>query len=437
MAWGWAVNGFASVVGSALATVLSMTFGFDWVLFLGLACYVLAVAAWFRLSRGLRALLMRPGCPALRGPERSAIREVLANRLDVVAVGIVDEGSVIVGVVLGPNPWLVEDLSPGVDRRLEERSYGGSVRRGEGEVRFAESLPARCRADPEIGHRSDAEADDIPEVHHPHTSDRGQDDVVERSAGVEVRTLDGHVVEHALIVPHRRPGSRWTRSADPAFPGRAGSRWGRDLLEMALNAILRSRSDNAENRVGGVAAMAVQGPGIEPLPLSVDDEVLDDLVDRVRRTRWTDSVIGAGWAHGTNIDYLRELADFWVEGFDWRSQERMLNDRLPGWSAEIAGRRIHFARCPGVGPDPLPLVLLHGWPGSFAEMSKVAPLLADPARSGWRPSRRLRCDRALVAWSRALGTSASTGLRCRPVRRCGPCPDDRCRRCLPVWRTGR
>jgi FtsH-binding integral membrane protein len=53
VAWGWAVNGFASVVGSALATILSMTFGFDWVLFFGLACYVLAVGAWFRLSRGI------------------------------------------------------------------------------------------------------------------------------------------------------------------------------------------------------------------------------------------------------------------------------------------------------------------------------------------------------------------------------------------------
>jgi MFS family permease len=54
VAWGWAVNGFASVVGSALATILAMTFGFDWVLFLGLLCYVLAVGAWFRLSSGVR-----------------------------------------------------------------------------------------------------------------------------------------------------------------------------------------------------------------------------------------------------------------------------------------------------------------------------------------------------------------------------------------------
>jgi hypothetical protein len=53
VAWGWAVNGFATVVGSALATILAMTFGFEWVLFLGLICYALAVAAWFRLSRGV------------------------------------------------------------------------------------------------------------------------------------------------------------------------------------------------------------------------------------------------------------------------------------------------------------------------------------------------------------------------------------------------
>jgi pimeloyl-ACP methyl ester carboxylesterase len=132
--------------------------------------------------------------------------------------------------------------------------------------------------------------------------------------------------------------------------------------------------------------MAVQGPGAKPLPLSVDDEVLDDLFDRIRRTRWTDSVAGAGWSYGTGIDYLRELADFWVNGFDWRLEERILNDRLPGWGAQIDGRWVHFARCPGVGPDPLPLVLLHGWPGSFAEMTKIAPLLADPARFGGNPA---------------------------------------------------
>jgi pimeloyl-ACP methyl ester carboxylesterase len=131
--------------------------------------------------------------------------------------------------------------------------------------------------------------------------------------------------------------------------------------------------------------MPEQGREPQTFPLAVDDEVLDDLFDRVRRTRWTDSVAGSGWSHGTSIEYLRELADYWVNGFDWRLQERLVNEALPGWATELEGRRVHYARCEGVGPAPLPLVLLHGWPGSFVEMATIAPLLADPARYGGDP----------------------------------------------------
>ena len=95
--------------------------------------------------------------------------------------------------------------------------------------------------------------------------------------------------------------------------------------------------------------MAYQGRQPQPFPMAVDAEVLDDLYQRVRRTRWTDSVAGAGWSHGTSIGYLRELASYWVDGFDWRLQERLINDRLPGWKVDVCRRRMHYARCPGVG----------------------------------------------------------------------------------------
>ncbi|HVM64583.1 MAG TPA: epoxide hydrolase, partial [Acidimicrobiales bacterium] len=120
----------------------------------------------------------------------------------------------------------------------------------------------------------------------------------------------------------------------------------------------------------------------EPFGLAVADELLDDLADRVRRTRWTDAIPGSGWMFGADAGYLRKLADYWVDGFDWRAQERLLNARLPGYITELDGRRLHFAHVPGEGPRPMPLVLLHGWPGSFAEMYKVAPLLAGPAAHG-------------------------------------------------------
>jgi pimeloyl-ACP methyl ester carboxylesterase len=125
---------------------------------------------------------------------------------------------------------------------------------------------------------------------------------------------------------------------------------------------------------------------ITPAPVTVADDVLIDLFDRVRRTRWSDTIAGVGWAHGTDADYLRELAAYWADGFDWRAQERALNTRLPSWSAHIDGRRLHFASCPGRGPAPMPLVLLHGWPGSFVEMTKIGPMLADPASHGGDPA---------------------------------------------------
>jgi pimeloyl-ACP methyl ester carboxylesterase len=120
----------------------------------------------------------------------------------------------------------------------------------------------------------------------------------------------------------------------------------------------------------------------ERFPVAVPETVLDDLVERVCRTRWPDEIAGAGWDYGVDAGYLRALADYWADGFDWRVQERMLNHELPGMAATVCGRRLHFAHREGRGPAPLPLVLLHGWPGSFAEMYKIAGRLADPGAHG-------------------------------------------------------
>jgi len=124
---------------------------------------------------------------------------------------------------------------------------------------------------------------------------------------------------------------------------------------------------------------------LEPFPVNIADDVLDDLMERVRHTRWTDAIPGSGWGYGADVDYLRSLAAYWVDGFDWRAQEAALNARLPGFCTTVEGRRVHLALVPGKGPHPVPLVLLHGWPGSFAEMAKVAPMLADPAAFGGDP----------------------------------------------------
>src|SRR5262245_44705250 len=119
-----------------------------------------------------------------------------------------------------------------------------------------------------------------------------------------------------------------------------------------------------------------------PYVIHVDDAAIDDLRRRIQRTRWPSAVAGEGWSLGSDVDYIRELASYWIDSYDWRAHERALNERLPGFTTTVGGRTLHYAHLVGHGPAPLPLVLLHGWPGSIVEMSKVAPALADPGAHG-------------------------------------------------------
>ena len=123
----------------------------------------------------------------------------------------------------------------------------------------------------------------------------------------------------------------------------------------------------------------------EPFEIHVDDAVLDDLRARLDATRWPDEVDGAGWTMGSNLAYMKELGAYWRDGYDWREQERRLN-ALPQFRAEIDGLGIHFVHIEGKGPDPFPLIVSHGWPGSFFEMYKIAGPLTDPAAHGGDPA---------------------------------------------------
>ena len=119
----------------------------------------------------------------------------------------------------------------------------------------------------------------------------------------------------------------------------------------------------------------------EPFTIQVADDVLSDLQQRLQRTRWPDEIEGADWDYGTNLAYLQQLVTYWREHFDWRAQERLLN-RFPQFQATVDGFRLHFLHLRGQGPRPLPLLISHGWPGSFFELYKIVELLADPARYG-------------------------------------------------------
>ncbi len=120
---------------------------------------------------------------------------------------------------------------------------------------------------------------------------------------------------------------------------------------------------------------------IEPFRIDVPQADLDDLRDRLARTRWPDELPGAGWDYGIPLDYTRELAEYWRTGYDWRAHEARLNE-FGQFTTTIDGQRIHFLHVRSAVPDALPLVITHGWPGSVAEFMNIIGPLTDPAASG-------------------------------------------------------
>src|SRR5437868_5152866 len=119
----------------------------------------------------------------------------------------------------------------------------------------------------------------------------------------------------------------------------------------------------------------------EAFALSVADDAIRDLHERLDRTRFPDQAPGQPWAYGTDLSYMREIVTYWRTGFDWRAQEARLN-ALPQYRVPLHGIDVHFLHVPGKGPDPYPLLLLHGWPGSVFEFLELIPRLTDPARFG-------------------------------------------------------
>ncbi len=123
---------------------------------------------------------------------------------------------------------------------------------------------------------------------------------------------------------------------------------------------------------------------IQPFTIVTPQVTLDDLRERLARTRWPDEAENAGWNYGTNLGYLKELVDYWQHSYDWRAQEAKLN-QFAQFRVDIDGSRLHFLHVRGKGPNPTPLLLIHGWPDSFYRFHKIIPLLTDPASYGGNP----------------------------------------------------
>jgi len=123
----------------------------------------------------------------------------------------------------------------------------------------------------------------------------------------------------------------------------------------------------------------------ERFTIAVPDAVLADLGDRLARTRWSPDFANADWAYGANGDYLRSLVDYWLNHYDWRRHEAAMN-RFDHYRVRLDGVPVHFIHCKGKGPNPVPLILSHGWPWTFWDWHKVIEPLADPAAFGGDPA---------------------------------------------------
>ena len=144
------------------------------------------------------------------------------------------------------------------------------------------------------------------------------------------------------------------------------------LLVLLLSA-LPSRS----NQPGAVTAEAKQAAAIKPFKAHVPDDVLEDLRRRVEQAKWPDQLPDTGWEYGADIRKVRELADYWRTRYDWRAFEARLN-RFDQFTTEVDGQQVHFIHQRSPRPDAIPLLLIHGWPGSIVEFLALVEPLTNP-----------------------------------------------------------
>ncbi len=133
-------------------------------------------------------------------------------------------------------------------------------------------------------------------------------------------------------------------------------------------------------RRGGAQAEMAPPAAVRPFKIHIPDSALADLRRRVAQTKWPDQLAGTSWQYGADIGTVRELADYWQNGYDWRAQEARIN-RFAQFTTQIDGQTIHFIHERSPRADAIPLLLLHGWPGSIVEFLTVIEPLTHPKDS--------------------------------------------------------
>jgi pimeloyl-ACP methyl ester carboxylesterase len=148
---------------------------------------------------------------------------------------------------------------------------------------------------------------------------------------------------------------------------------GQDLTARAVNVAGMSETTSASDSE------------IRPFQIGIPQADLDDLRERLARTRWPAEPPGTGWEAGVPLGYLKDLAAYWATGYDWRAWEAKLNS-YPQFTTVVDGQTVHFLHVRSPEPGALPLVITHGWPGSVVEFTNIIGPLTDPARHGGDPA---------------------------------------------------
>lgn len=115
---------------------------------------------------------------------------------------------------------------------------------------------------------------------------------------------------------------------------------------------------------------------IKDFSINIPEDVLTDLHQRLKNTKWTNGKNGSDWKYGTDKDYLKDLVNYWANDYNWKNREKELN-QYPQFKCNVDGVEIHFYHIKGKGKNPLPIILSHGWPDSFIRYQKIIPLLGD------------------------------------------------------------
>jgi pimeloyl-ACP methyl ester carboxylesterase len=153
---------------------------------------------------------------------------------------------------------------------------------------------------------------------------------------------------------------------------------------MTDNILIRAKPNNIRDNMAKSNKENAIAERVEPFKIEIPQETLDDLKNRLEKTRWTDEVEDAGWDYGTNLAYMKDLAEYWQNKYDWRKHEAKLNE-FHQFKVDIGGLGIHFVYERGEGSNPTPIILTHGWPDSFYRFHKIIPMLTNPEKYGGKP----------------------------------------------------